>query len=570
MESIIDMNHPDYEKLRADYRSALAYIRQKTNQLLEVMGTMPLICDEVDDKTVIELDPIGIVAEAFAQILENLRNTNRDLKSSYEEIEALFNSIPAGVAIIDADSLEILDVNPTGAKLIGLTHAEIVGNRCCSFFCPHLDYECPAKIINTDIDKAERILRTASGEQLIVLKSVRKGRFKGRNIFIESFIDITENKKLQEEVIRHQRIEYLSVLAGGIAHDFNNVLTAILGNITIAMQSLKETNNNAYERLRRAERAAQRAQGLARQLLTFSKGGAPILKTSSIKDLLIDTVNFTLTGKNVKVEFSIEPDLPFTNIDEGQMSQVFQNLTLNAVEAMSKGGVLYVSMALEPLKGGKFINISFRDSGSGLDERTKERLFEPFFTTKQQGSGLGLCIVASIVKKHGGHVIADNHPEGGAVFSVLLPVEETKGEVSQATNEEPKEQANERSQGRILIMDDDQMVIEVVEEMLNILGYDTVAVNNGNEAIDAYRDAMAENRGFDLVIMDMTIPGGMGGIDAITKLLEVDPKVKALMSSGYNISDSVESYKNYGFVGIITKPFKFKELKTSIEQALSC
>lgn len=569
---MIDINHLDYEELKNEYLKALSYIRQKTNQLLQVIGTSPVCYDEIDDRTVIELDPIGIVAESFTQILENLRNTNEHLQQSYEEIEALLNSIPACIVVIDAESRIILDVNPAAAELIGLPHEDIVGRFCCDFFCPNPDYECPARGVESGIEKVEKIIRTAKGEQRLILKSVKAVRFKNRRVFLESFIDITENKRLQEELMKSQRMECLNVLAGGIAHDFNNILTAIGGNISIAIQALGEGNTFAYERLKKAEDAAQRAQYLARQLLTFSKRGTPTMKSSSIKELLIDTVSFALTGKNIKVEFTIADSIPKVEIDECQISQVFQNLALNAAEAMPEGGVLIVGLGLHTittptpdLKEGRYIDVTFRDCGPGIPEDIRDRIFDPFFTTKDYGSGLGLSIVSSIVKKHGGVVLVDNHPTGGAVFRVLLPIQEEKPEVMSEPEQVDQKPSEIRPAKRVLIMDDDPMVKEVLGEMLSYLGHDYHTTSDGAEAVSAYSTALSEGKSFDLVIMDMTVPGGIGGLEATKRLKEIDPKVKVLIASGYDVGNSSNFCKEHGVIGVILKPFLLPDLKRFIE-----
>lgn len=566
MQSISDSEN--FKELRLQNKLLYRYIRQKTNQLLEIMGTAPLLPDEIDDNTILELDPIGIICDAFSQILENLREKNKDLQSAYDKIEAILQSAPSGIVIIDTETFTIVDVNPTAAEIIQLSREEIIGMNCCDFFCVESKHACPAMQNKGHVDKAERKIITANKEIKTLIKSVRPFLMHNKMMLIESFIDITEYKRMQEELVKAQRIESLSVFAGGIAHDFNNIITVILGNISLVSESIKDVNKNSYNMLKKAEWATQKAQGIAKQLLSFSKGGAPVLKTTSVIDLVRDTVSFILSGKDVVINFDIEDHIPLIEIDEGQVSQVFQNLAINALESMTKTKKLDISVkkvsALDrtkyPLIEGNYIKITFRDYGTGIPEGLIERMFEPFFTTKKHGSGLGLAIVYTIIKKHNGHIFAENHPEGGAEFKIFLPFFD-KPDVRQDSVQKKHPQKN-----RILLMDDDEFVTDVIVAMIESLGYNCISVSNGEEAISVYQSAVDDNKPFDIVIMDMTIQGGMGGEETIRKLKEIAPQVKAILSSGYDIDN--ETLKELGFIGFIKKPFKIDDLKLILEQAI--
>ncbi|HIJ59863.1 MAG TPA: response regulator, partial [Nitrospirae bacterium] len=524
--------------------------------------------DEIDDNTILELDPIGIICDAFSQILENLREKNKDLQSAYDKIEAILQSAPSGIVIIDTETFTIVDVNPTASEIIQLSREEIIGRNCCDFFCVESKHACPAMQNKGHVDKAERKIITANKEIKTLIKSVRPFLMHNKMMLIESFIDITEYKRMQEELVKAQRIESLSVFAGGIAHDFNNIITVILGNISLVSESIKDVNKNSYNMLKKAEWATQKAQGIAKQLLSFSKGGAPVLKTTSVIDLVRDTVSFILSGKDVVINFDIEDHIPLIEIDEGQVSQVFQNLAINALESMTKTKKLDISVkkvsALDrtkyPLIEGNYIKITFRDYGTGIPEGLIERMFEPFFTTKKHGSGLGLAIVYTIIKKHNGHIFAENHPEGGAEFKIFLPFFD-KPDVRQDSVQKKHPQKN-----RILLMDDDEFVTDVIVAMIESLGYNCISVSNGEEAISVYQSAVDDNKPFDIVIMDMTIQGGMGGEETIRKLKEIAPQVKAILSSGYDIDN--ETLKELGFIGFIKKPFKIDDLKLILEQAI--
>ncbi|MCX8070332.1 MAG: PAS domain S-box protein, partial [Thermodesulfovibrionales bacterium] len=381
-------NHPDYQNLSLKYKLAIRYIRNKTNQLLDVLGTMPLLADDITDDDLIKIDPIGIVSDTFATVLENLKDTNKNLEGALTEIEAILNATPAGIMIIDAQNRTIVNTNPSAEEIIGLSKNEIIGKKCCLFFCIDNKNECPVLDHNQTLNRCERNIIDSHGEMKTIIKSVKPITIKDKMFLVESFLDITENKRMFQELIKSQRIESLSLLAGGIAHDFNNALMAILGNISLAKNMIPE-GDKAYDRLAKAEKAVEKAQLLSKQLLTFSKGGAPVLKKASIGDILIDTVNFASSGKNMKVIFDLKHELPILQIDEVQISQVFQNLTINASEAMTNGGILYVSACTvdnvyfnKNPKIKNFVKISFKDTGSGIKPELIDRIFDPFFTTK--------------------------------------------------------------------------------------------------------------------------------------------------------------------------------------------
>ncbi|MFZ5766295.1 MAG: cache domain-containing protein [Thermodesulfobacteriota bacterium] len=387
--------------------------------------------------------------------------------------------------------------------------------------------------------------------------------------------DITARKRLEEEVLKVQKLESVGILAGGIAHDFNNILTAILGSINMAVKLLDPTHP-AHDVLHSAEKASLRARDLTRQLLTFAKGGAPIKQTASIRELIRDSAGFILSGSKVSCEYHFAPDLRAVDIDPGQMSQVIQNLVLNACQAMDNAGRLAISatnFTLEQendhgLPPGAYLAISIRDSGTGIDAAHLGRIFDPYFTTKeksiQKGSGLGLAIVHSIVSHHGGQVRVDSTPGQGSTFTVFLPANDSVFE-EKPTPDTPLTEGK----GRILVMDDEEIVREVATMMLSHLGYDAVGAQNGAEMLAMYRSARLEGRPFAAVILDLTIPGGMGGEEAAAKLREIDPAARAVVSSGYSHDPIMAGFRNYGFMGALGKPFKVEELSRVLHQVLN-
>ncbi|MFZ0390448.1 MAG: PAS domain S-box protein, partial [Calditrichia bacterium] len=348
--------------------------------------------------------------------------------------------------------------------------------------------------------------------------------------------DITKMRRMEEEQQKWEKLESLGVLAGGIAHDFNNVLTGILGNISLAMISPKDPEKT-IPRLEAAEKAAYRARNLTQQLLTFSKGGLPVKQQIALKNLIEEAANFALMGSNVRCDCRIPADLPQIDADEGQITQVLHNLIINADQAMPNGGIIRIKCSKTtitdaqfiPLKPGEYVCIAIMDEGTGISPEFLPSIFDPYFTTKQKGSGLGLATSYSIIKKHEGYIGVESEFGKGTTFTIYLPVS-TETEIQQRI----EHKNGYKGSGRILIMDDDEMIRDITAATLHEMGYQTESVADGQSALERYRRAMHNNQPFDLVIMDLTIPGGMGGKEAIQKLLKMDPEAKTIVSSGYS------------------------------------
>jgi PAS domain S-box-containing protein len=382
--------------------------------------------------------------------------------------------------------------------------------------------------------------------------------------------DITERKRIEEELLKAQKLESIGVLAGGIAHDFNNILTVILGNISLAR--MYTDPGKISERLREAERASVQAKDLTQRLLTFSRGGAPIRKTASIAKLLKDSAGFALSGSNVRCEFSIPDDLWPVEVDEGQMRQVINNIVANAHQAMPDGGMVRVcaenvTVGAEdvlPLKDGQYVKISVEDQGVGIPEEHLQKIFDPFFTTKEKRSGLGLATSYSTIKDHDGHIAAESHVGIGTILYIYLPAYPERILVK----EEKEEEELITGSGRILVMDDEAMIRETVSEMLDNIGYEVAAATDGAEAIDLYKEAKESGQPFEVVIVDLTVAGGMGGKEAVQKLMEIDPEVKAIVSSGYSDDAVMTDFRKYGFSGVIAKPYRIKELSEVLHRVM--
>ncbi len=417
------------------------------------------------------------------------------------------------------------------------------------------------------------ILLSKDGEKRLIALSAAPVQYKKEGIsgVIMAFRDITEKRKMEQELLKAEKLESLGLLAGGIAHDFNNILMGIMGNISLAKMEI-DHNHELFNILAEAENASMRAKELTQQLLTFSKGGAPVRKSINIEKLIQDTCKFTLRGSNVSFEFKSIGNVWAANVDEGQISQVFNNLVINAKQAMPNGGHIRVrvenasadEVAKKPLSSGRFIKVVVEDEGIGIPKEYLPKIFDPYFTTKQQGSGLGLSSVYSIIKRHKGHIELESELGKGTRFTLFLPAAKDV-----LRTQLPKPERSQMGKGKILLMDDEEIIRKVVPRMLSRFGYEVVVTSNGEEAIKVYQNAISSGKKFDLVILDLTVPGGMGGKETLQELRKIDPKVKAIVSSGYSTEAIMADFRSFGFIGLVSKPFNMNELGKTIQSVLA-
>jgi CheY-like chemotaxis protein len=377
---------------------------------------------------------------------------------------------------------------------------------------------------------------------------------------------------IKEEREKIQKLESVAILAGGIAHDFNNFLNGIIGNISLAILEAKD-NEEIIEILNDAKDATDMAKNLTKQLLTFSSGGTPIKEATSIEKIIKEMAEFSLRGSNARCFYDIPQNIWKAQSDKNQISQVISNLIINADQAMPEGGIIRIKLENEvvkensvlPLNEGEYIKISVEDQGLGIAEKHLPKIFDPYFTTKQKGSGLGLATTYSIIEKHNGYITVDSKLGAGTTFYIYLPAiaEEAKPE-----EENLEDGKSNGSKGRILLMDDERIVRNALKRMLEKIGYKTECAIDGKEALEKYEKKLKIRKPFDAVILDLTIPGGMGGKETIKRLLELDSNVKAIVASGYSNDAVMANYKDYGFKGIITKPFDTSELSEAISKVI--
>jgi PAS domain S-box-containing protein len=384
------------------------------------------------------------------------------------------------------------------------------------------------------------------------------------------FRDITEQKQLEEVLLRARKVESVGVLAGGIAHDFNNLLTGIMGNISLAMM-LVDQEAQVLERLTEAENACRRATKLTQQLLTFSKGGAPVRQTVSIAELLTESATFALRGSNVRCVFTIAEELWPADVDADQINQALHNVVLNAAQSMPDGGTVDMRASnvwlnaaeIPPLQEGRYLKITVHDQGCGISAEIQPNIFDPYFTTKEHGSGLGLATAHAIITKHDGFITVESETGAGTTVVIYLP-----GSQDNVTPVQDKPDTPLVGSGRILVVDDEKAIRDLLSNMLTRIGYEVDCVPDGAEAIDIYQNAQAEGQPYTAVILDITIPGGMGGLEALECLRAIDPQAKVLISSGYANNPVMANFQQYGFNGVISKPYTVQRLLVVLQHVI--
>ena len=528
-----------------------------------------------------ERNDAGNITRMFgtAQDITKQKLVEEALRESEERLQLVLNGSQLGYWDWNIQTGEVRR-NDIWAKMLGYTLEEIEINVEQWTDLHHPDDKDTAwKSIQDHLEgrspqhRIEYRMRTKDGQYKWILDQAKivSRDLQGKPLRVcGTHTDITDRKIFEARQQQMQKLEAVGILAGGIAHDFNNLLGIISGNISFALSRL-EKNEDLYEVLSDAQEGTKRATNLTQKLLTFAKGGAPIRKTLKLEPIIREVSQFVTRRAKTKCNFEFPNEMWMAQVDEGQLSQVISNLIINADQAMPGGGIITLSaenILIEsqsnlPLPHGKYIKINIKDQGIGISEKHIPQIFDPYFSTKQKGSGLGLATSFSIIKKHGGHISVESKIDKGTTFHIYLPVADKENQ-----KVEIKEAQKHIGYGKILVMDDEESILKMAGRMLKKLNYEPHFANDGKRAIEMYQAAIESNKPFDLLILDLTIPGGMGGQETIKKLLEIDPDVKAIVSSGYSNDPVMSNYKTHGFCGVIPKPYLLNELAIVLNKVL--
>jgi PAS domain S-box-containing protein len=509
------------------------------------------------------------------------KQTEQALRQSEERYRQLFEQAVGGIYRSTTEG-QFLSVNPALAHMLGFSRPEemiawTAANPMQSLYVKPGRREEFINALETHgaVNDFESEVRARADGTRWISENARAVRDeKGRLRYYEGFVtDISARRQLESEMARASKLEAVGILAGGIAHDFNNILTVVLGNISLLETDLPADSPPAA-RLADAKRATLRARDLTLQLLTFAKGGEPVKATIELSELLKESAGFALHGAKARAEFHIARGLWRVDADKGQIGQVVQNLVINAVQAMPGGGVVTITaenldlvagaIDAPSLPPGRYVRLTVADTGTGIAREHLAKIFDPYFTTKSHGSGLGLATAYSVIRKHEGHIVAESEPGRGTTFRVWLPAH-----AAPAASPAPGA-ANSRSpfRARVLFMDDEAPIRTMATIFMERIGYDCDVAADGAEAVRKYEEAMAAGRKYEVVIMDLTVPGGMGGREAMERLLTIDPGVCAVVSSGYSRDPVLANYRSYGFHAILPKPYGLEQLTKIMNSVL--
>ena len=518
----------------------------------------------------------GVLSEGFRRL-----HDLQDLAAERERLAVTLRNIGESVIATDAEGRVTL-LNQVAEIYTGWSQDEAMGRPFEEVF--QLVDERSRGRVSSPVEQvlatgasAERLptatlVKRGGGERPIATSSapIRDGQGQVVGAVLVSR-DVAVERRLEDELLKSEKLESLGVLAGGIAHDFNNILTTVIGYLSLAKMDAEE-DTRLHGHLVEVEDAAERAAALTNQLLAFSKGGAPVKTAASVSELIVDSATFATRGSAARCQFRLDEDLWPAEVDVGQMSQVIQNLVLNADQAMPGGGTIEVVATNEeigpeaglPLAPGRYIRIGLSDRGVGIPAQNLPRIFDPYFTTKPAGSGLGLATAFAVVRKHEGHITVESEEGQGTAFLLYLPASGR----SLAEGPLNDEGVVIEGTGRVLVLDDQEPILRLAGDMLVRLGYEPEFAADGEEALTMYRAAARAGTPFRAVIMDLTVPGGTGGIAAVGRLLEEHPEARVIVSSGYSENPVMANYAEYGFRGVVAKPYEISELSRALSSVI--
>jgi two-component system, cell cycle sensor histidine kinase and response regulator CckA len=507
---------------------------------------------------------------------EQLNRQSTALRLSEESYRALFNISNDAIIVHDAETFRILDVNDRACEVFACERQEIIGR-----IVPYLKRGEDVARERASISRMQKALAEGSfisewhsvgknGHVIWFEASIKPGAINGRQRIIALVRDITERKRAEEERLKASKMDALGIMAGGIAHDLNNIMLGIILNLDLLLQK-NNLQPEGVSLIHAARNATLRASDLSRRLLTFSKGGDPVKKMVDIKEIVLNALNLSLRGSNLLGKIQFEPHLPHIMADPGQIAQVIDNLVINAREACPQGGLLIVrgrqchltADANPNLPPGDYLEIEIADQGNGIPAQIVHKIFDPYFTTKKTGNGIGLTTCYSIIRKHGGDITVRSILGEGSTFTLYIPI--VSAEEKALAQPEIK---SEKRSGRILIIDDDELIRSTLCQLLKVFNHQAHAVESGEKGLVDYDRALEAGRPYDVVLLDGTIPGCLGGEAAFQALREIDPKVRVVLSTGYSNTGSATHWKEIGFCGILPKPFSAQQLDDLLQEIL--
>lgn len=568
----------DYYVNVADREAIIASLRAK-GEVTDTVIPMRLRSGEVRwmsfHARVLKIGDRPAIMSAQVDVTDRVRSERR-LSESEEKFFKAFMNAPISMAITSVATKKLIDVNLQFEKLTGYARDELIGRTTVELGLLTEEERTPAEkdiLRNRSVTGYEFLLHTRDGRERQMLFNGELITLNEEKCLLTIAQDVTDIRLAELEAIKAQRLEALGVLAGGIAHDFNNLLTGILGNITLSRELIDDPQSEAAQRLVECEKACRRAGELSHQLLTFSKGGEPHKHLINLGRFLEEVATFSLRGSNVSATVECPPELDLVEGDEGQLGQVMHNLLINAAQAMPNGGVVRVeaqNVELAPsnehsLQPGRYVRLKVVDAGCGIPARNIDRVFDPYFTTKVQGTGLGLSTVYSIVRRHEGAVWVTSREGRGAAFTTLLPSTSHQAKVKPVVGKV----AHSGGGGRVLIMDDEKMILDVAKAIVRHLGYQPTTALDGAEAVVYAKEAFKKGEPFDVALLDLTVPGGMGGEDAARLLADLSPSTLLVVSSGYNDNPLIARYAEHGFAGAIPKPYTVENVGVELKRVMA-
>ena len=509
-----------------------------------------------------------------SSLRKRVNHQTRQIQESNENLRITLNSIGDGVLATDTQN-RVTQLNPVAVTLTGWSQKEASGVAISEVFqiqaihprrgtAPNL----AEKMIEATAATHEAILISRGGDTCHIHYSVspiRDGKKRTTGTVLV-FRDITDKVKAEEELLQIRQLESIGILAGGIAHDFNNLLTGLYGNISMARMEMPDTHP-AQNYLSLAEESMESAVALTSQFLTFSKDEKPTRRVLDIAHVLEEAATFTSHGLNTRLKTTIDDDLWPISGDKGQLSQVVGNLIINAHQSMSTGGLITLTAENQQEASGRYVRITVTDMGSGIEPEHLDKIFDPYFTTKKTGSGLGLATTYAIITKHNGTIKVKSKPMEGTTFTIDLPA--TIEPLAAQQKKKTKVLANTHTlKADILVLDDQAVIRKILDTILGKLGFDVTFTVEGRETVAAYKTRLAQKRPYDVVILDLTIPGGMGGREVSEKILTMDPAAKIIISSGYASDPIMSNYEEFGIKAIVAKPYRFSDFKEVIINVL--